>query len=93
MPRGLSMFSPGLEYLCNVDQLVVHQVVTMSEVFSNYEANNKYLVKDKIGQIIYYAYEDNNCCVTRGSTGRPFVMKLLDRYENEVCTYFSKHIS
>lgn len=51
----------------------------------SFETNNKYTIKNSVGQILYYAAEENDCC-TRNIWGslRPFEMKILDIYENEV---------
>lgn len=39
---------PGLEYLLQVDQLLVKQQIELIEVISNFEAQNKYKVVFKI---------------------------------------------
>jgi hypothetical protein len=50
-----------------------------------FETNNKYTIKNGVGQKVFYAVEDNDCC-TRNCCGpiRPFEMKILDNYKNEV---------
>ncbi|GAB0100827.1 Phospholipid scramblase [Sergentomyia squamirostris] len=76
---------PGLEYLTQIDQLLVHQKVELLEAFTGFETNNKFTIKNSMGQKVYWAAEDNDCC-TRNCCGpiRPFDMKILDIYKNQV---------
>uniref|UniRef100_A0A1B6E985 Phospholipid scramblase n=1 Tax=Clastoptera arizonana TaxID=38151 RepID=A0A1B6E985_9HEMI len=76
---------PGLEYLSNIDQLLVHQKVELLEAFTGFETKNKYTVKNSVGQKVFYAVEDTDCC-TRNCCGpiRPFDIQILDNYKNEV---------
>lgn len=85
IPQGLSDCPRGLEYLSMIDQLLVHQKVELLEAFVGFETNNKYIVKNSIGQNVYCAVEDNDCC-TRNCCGpmRPFDMKVMDNFRNEV---------
>lgn len=85
MPQGPANCPPGLEYLSLIDQLLVHQKVELLEVFTGFETNNKFTIKNSIGQKVYHAVEDNDC-LTRNCCGpmRPFEMKILDNYGNQV---------
>lgn len=76
---------PGLEYLTQIDQLLVHQQIEMLEAFTGFETVNKYAVKNSMGQQIYFAAEDTDCC-TRMCCGpcRAFQMKIMDNTGNEV---------
>lgn len=76
---------PGLEYLTMIDQLLVHQQVELLEAFIGFESANKYEVKNSLGQKVYFAAEDNDC-LTRNCCGpmRPFEMKILNNFGNEV---------
>ncbi|XP_039278116.1 phospholipid scramblase 2 isoform X2 [Nilaparvata lugens] len=76
---------PGLEYLASIDQLLVNQQVEMVEVLIGFETANKYLIKNSVGQQVYYAAEDSDCCA-RNCCGplRPFEMKILDNFGREV---------
>ncbi|XP_040090295.1 phospholipid scramblase 2 [Oryx dammah] len=78
---------PGLEYLTQIDQLLIHQQVELLEVLIGFETNNKYEIKNSLGQRIYFAAEDTDCC-TRNCCGpaRPFTMKILDNMGREVIT-------
>ncbi|ELK07731.1 Phospholipid scramblase 1 [Pteropus alecto] len=67
---------PGLEYLSQ-----------MLLALTSFETNNKYEIKNRFGQRIYFAAEDTDCC-TRNSCGasRPFTMRILDNMGREVIT-------
>ena len=85
MPQNVANCPPGLEYLTMIDQLLVHQKVELLEAFTGFETANKYSIKNSLGQKIYYAVEDSDC-LTRNCCGprRPFDMKILDNFQNEV---------
>ncbi|XP_072474334.1 phospholipid scramblase 2-like isoform X2 [Notamacropus eugenii] len=78
---------PGLEYLTQIDQLLIHQQVELLEVFTGFETNNKYIINNSLGQRVYFAAEENDCC-TRNCCGslRPFILKILDNTGREVIT-------
>lgn len=75
----------GLEYLTVLDQLLVSQKVRKLELFTSYETKNRFKVKNSLGQNVYFAYEESDC-FTRNCMGplRPFEMKILDNFQNEV---------
>ncbi|XP_031440989.1 phospholipid scramblase 2 [Clupea harengus] len=76
---------PGLEYLTQVDQILIHQKVELMEAFIGFETNNQYEIKNSLGQKIYKAKEKNDCC-TRNCCGalRSFDMKIKDVNDREV---------
>jgi len=76
---------PGLQYLTQVNQLLVKQKVELLEVITGFETENEYKVKNSMGQDIYYAKEQTDCC-TRNCCGpsRPFDMTLRDNAGIEV---------
>ncbi|XP_031319009.2 phospholipid scramblase 2 [Camelus dromedarius] len=78
---------PGLEYLNQIDQIQIHQQIELTEVIIRIETNNKYEIKNSLGQRIYFAAEDTDCC-TRYFCGafRPFTMRILDLIGREVIT-------
>ncbi|XP_061049557.1 phospholipid scramblase 2 isoform X2 [Eubalaena glacialis] len=78
---------PGLEYLTQIDQLLIHQQIELLEVLTGFETCNKYEIKNSLGQRIYFAAEDTDCC-TRNCCGpsRPFTMRILDNMGREVIT-------
>lgn len=85
IPSGIPNCPRGLEYLTSIDQLLVKQKVELLEAFTGFETNNKFSIKNSLGQKVYYAVEDNDCC-TRNCCGpaRPFDMKVFDNYQQEV---------
>ncbi|XP_041949675.1 phospholipid scramblase 1 [Alosa sapidissima] len=76
---------PGLEYLTQIDQLLVHQKVELLEAFLGCETKNKYEIKNSMGQKIFSAKEDTNCC-NRNCCGpmRPFDLLIKDHNDQEV---------
>ncbi|XP_068960810.1 phospholipid scramblase 1-like [Petaurus breviceps papuanus] len=78
---------PGLEYLTQIDQLLIQQQIEILEVFTGFETNNKYVITNSFGQRVYFAVEENDCC-TRNCCGnlRPFILKILDNAGREVIT-------
>ncbi|XP_013380673.1 phospholipid scramblase 1 [Lingula anatina] len=82
VPQGCP---PGLEYLSMIDQLLVHQQVEILEAFTDYETNNKYEIKNSMGQRVYFAAEDT-CCCTRNCCGkeRPFDIQIMTPQGHEV---------
>ncbi|RWS20111.1 phospholipid scramblase 1-like isoform X3, partial [Leptotrombidium deliense] len=85
IPRVNINCPPGLEYLTQIDQLLVHQKVELLEALVGFETKNKYAIKNSLGQQVYFAAEDTDCC-TRMCCGnmRPFDMKILDNNLREV---------
>eukprot|EP00794_Sanderia_malayensis_P002857 gene2857-3303_t len=85
IPQAPPGCPPGLEYLCQIDQLLVKQQVELLEAFTGFETNNKYKVQNSMGQQVYFAAEDTECC-TRMCCGasRPFDIKILDNSQREV---------
>lgn len=67
------------------DQLLVKQKVELLEAFTGFETNNKFTIKNSLGQKVYWAVEENDCC-TRNCCGpsRPFEMKIMDTFKNTV---------
>ncbi|OWK05761.1 hypothetical protein Celaphus_00013015 [Cervus elaphus hippelaphus] len=78
---------PGLEYLTQIDQLLIHQQMELLEAMISYETNNRYEIKNGRGQRIYFAAEDTAVC-TRLCCGscRPFTMRIQDLKGQEVIT-------
>uniref|UniRef100_A0A669CQI0 Phospholipid scramblase n=1 Tax=Oreochromis niloticus TaxID=8128 RepID=A0A669CQI0_ORENI len=73
---------PGLEYLTQIDQILIHQNV---EAFIGFEKNRQYEIKNILGQKIYNAKEKSDCC-TRNCCGslRSFDMTIKDNMDREV---------
>ncbi|XP_048397608.1 phospholipid scramblase 1-like [Stegostoma tigrinum] len=76
---------PGLEHLLEVDRLLIHQQLEILEVVFGHETENKYEVKNKIGQQIYFATEKSNfCCKIICGSRRAFEIHLMDNMGTEV---------
>jgi len=84
-PQAIPGCPPGLEYLAAVDQLLVHQQIELLEALTGFETENKYLIKNALGQQVYYAAEKSDCCA-RNCIGasRCFEMSILDNAGNVV---------
>ncbi|XP_064642030.1 phospholipid scramblase 2-like isoform X2 [Lineus longissimus] len=84
-PQSIPGCPPGLEYLTQVDQLLVHQQVELLEAMTGWETKNKYQVKNSLGQQVYFAQEESDACM-RQCCGpqRGFTMHITDNIGNEV---------
>ncbi|KAK7176610.1 hypothetical protein R3I93_000745 [Phoxinus phoxinus] len=76
---------PGLEYLIQIDQILIHQKVSCIEMFTDFETNNQYKIRNSIGQEIYLAKEKSDCC-TRNIFGsaHSFQMQIKNNVGQEV---------
>merc|ERR1712142_645245 len=63
IPQGITNCPAGLEYLTQIDQLLVKQKVEIMELLTNFETANKYEVKNSMGQTVYKAKEHSGCCI------------------------------
>ncbi|XP_063728262.1 phospholipid scramblase 1-like [Symsagittifera roscoffensis] len=84
-PQGIPGCPPGLEYLTQVDQILIHQVVELLEAFTGWETKNRYVLKNTLGQQVYYAMEDSDLCMRQccGPT-RGFIIHITDNLGQEV---------
>uniref|UniRef100_A0A3B3D517 Phospholipid scramblase n=1 Tax=Oryzias melastigma TaxID=30732 RepID=A0A3B3D517_ORYME len=84
---GIPGCPPGLEYLTQVDQLLIKQKVELVEALVGFESNNKYEVRNAMGQNVFYAVEENDC-LNRQCCGpqRPFTIRVLDNFGHEIIT-------
>ena len=78
---------PGLEYLTDLDQLIIHQQVEVVEAITGFETKNRYRIRNTQGKDVYHAVEASNCLL-RQCCGpcRPFNMVVSDSQEREVIT-------
>jgi hypothetical protein len=63
----------------NLDQVQVQQIPSLLESFTGWEANNKFVLRNKLGQQFMYAMEDSDVCMRQccGSR-RGFAIHLID---------------
>ncbi|XP_040830842.1 phospholipid scramblase 1-like [Ochotona curzoniae] len=78
---------PGLEYLMQIDQVLVHQEVSVVEALTDFQSKNRYEIKNRLGQRLFLAVEDSECCSRNcWDALRPFTMRILDNTGREVIT-------
>lgn len=84
-PGSIPGVPPGLEYLSQLDQVLIHQQVELLEAFTGFETENKYIVANSLGQQMFFATELSGC-LERQCCGpvRSFEMQLLDNANREV---------
>lgn len=76
---------PGLEYLTELDQILVHQKVEVLEVMTGIDMNNRFKIKNSLGQQCYYAEEETDFCMRlMCGNQRGFNMKITDNLNREV---------
>ncbi|XP_072036851.1 phospholipid scramblase 1-like [Amphiura filiformis] len=76
---------PGLEYLTQLDQLIVHQQLELMEVITGFDFKNRYQIKNSLGQQVYFAYEESTfCCRCWCQSHREFSMTVTDNTGLEV---------
>nr|XP_006116344.1 phospholipid scramblase family member 5 isoform X5 [Pelodiscus sinensis] len=78
---------PGLEYLSQLDQIIIHQQVELLEVILGTETCSKYEIKNHLGQRVYFAMEENGCFDRNFcSPIRSFTIRITDNTGREVIT-------
>ncbi|WAQ94276.1 PLS2-like protein [Mya arenaria] len=76
---------PGLEYLTEIDQILVKQQIDMLELFTGWEQQNKYRLMNSMGQQVYYAKEESGACERQCcQANRSFTMHITDNAGMEV---------
>nr|CAH8853118.1 unnamed protein product [Trichobilharzia regenti] len=76
---------PGLEYLTQIDQLLVKQSKELCEIILSFETKNRYTCYNVLGQPVYKCFEESGFCVREfcGSS-RPFLLHIVDGNNSEV---------
>ena len=65
----------------NIDQ----SQVELFEAFTGWESANKYRIFNTLGQDVFFAKEDNDCCTRMCcGPGRPFEMNIVDNIGREI---------
>uniref|UniRef100_A0A3B1JDW4 Phospholipid scramblase n=1 Tax=Astyanax mexicanus TaxID=7994 RepID=A0A3B1JDW4_ASTMX len=88
---GMPGCPAGLEYLTQVrdDTLLLKMscVCILCAALAGFESNNKYEIRNAMGQNVFYAVEENDC-LTRQCCGplRSFTIRVLDNFGQEVIT-------
>ncbi|KAJ7324811.1 hypothetical protein JRQ81_017831 [Phrynocephalus forsythii] len=79
---------PGLEYLTQLDQIIVEQQMDLLEALSRYETLNRYEIKNSQGHRVYFAAEENDeYSLQCHGTLRGFVIKLFDSTNQPVMQF------
>uniref|UniRef100_A0A6I8N8K7 Phospholipid scramblase n=1 Tax=Ornithorhynchus anatinus TaxID=9258 RepID=A0A6I8N8K7_ORNAN len=60
-PLPPASLPPGLEYLNQLDLIIIHQQVELLEMILGTETSNKYEIKNGLGQRVYFAVEESLC--------------------------------
>ncbi|KAJ8048524.1 Phospholipid scramblase 2 [Holothuria leucospilota] len=85
IPPTIPGCPPGLEYLCQLDQILVHQQVELLEVLTHLEGQNKYKIKNSLGQQIFFAKEESDFLSRQHlRSGRSFIMHVVNNDNQEV---------
>ncbi|XP_074653854.1 phospholipid scramblase 1-like isoform X2 [Tubulanus polymorphus] len=84
-PQMTGGVPPGLEYLAQLDQIIIKQMVELLEVFTGWECKNKYKLMNSMDQQSYYAFEMSDACMRMFcGSGRGFEMHVVDNAGAEV---------
>ncbi|CAH8857808.1 unnamed protein product [Trichobilharzia szidati] len=76
---------PGLEYLTQVDQLLVKQSKEIYEAIFGFETPNRYTCYNVLGQPVYRCYEESSCFErTFCTSSRSFTLHIVDGTSTEV---------
>jgi len=84
-PQAMPGCPPGLEYLTQLDQLIIKQQVELLEVLTGWEQRNKYRILNNVGQQTFFALEESECFQRQCcGPGRGFNMRITDNLNREV---------
>ncbi|XP_060570995.1 phospholipid scramblase 1-like [Ruditapes philippinarum] len=76
---------PGLEYLAQVDKLVIKEQPNIIEMVAHAEQENVYNIFNASGQQVYRANEESDTCHRQCCrANRGFIMHVTDNLNNEV---------
>jgi len=84
-PPAIPGCPAGLEYLTQINQLLIHQQVEMMDLVLQWESSNRYQIKNTMGQQVFFACEESDVC-SRQCCGpnRGFVLHITDNLGQEV---------
>lgn len=72
-----------LKNLSKIDEIFIYQKIDFFEILTRFESNNKFTIKNSLGEKIFWATEKNDCC-TRNFCGskRPTEIRIVDITKN-----------
>ncbi|XP_038060625.1 phospholipid scramblase 1-like [Patiria miniata] len=84
-PGKISGLPSGLEYLAEIDQLLIHQQIEIFEALTNIDTKNRYAVRNTMGQQVYFVHEESDfwmriCCQSE----RGYLLHIVDNFGQEV---------
>ncbi|CAF0737907.1 unnamed protein product [Brachionus calyciflorus] len=84
-PKKIPGCPTGLEYLTQVDALIIHQKVSFLEAVVGWDTNNKYFINNNTGNQVFFAAEESETCM-RICCGyqRGFTFHIVDNLYQEV---------
>ncbi|XP_021366592.1 phospholipid scramblase 2-like isoform X3 [Mizuhopecten yessoensis] len=88
-PEAIPGCPPGLEYLTQIDQLLIKQQIEILELFTGWEMANKYKVLNNQGQQVFFAAEESETCERQCcGPNRGFNLHITDNSGQEIikCT-------
>ncbi|CAJ0952050.1 unnamed protein product, partial [Mesorhabditis belari] len=87
-PPQMPGVPPGLEYLTQIDKLVINQHMSLLEIMVSWEVKNKYSVFNSAGQQVFFAFEESDVC-ERQCCGplRGYTMHVVDNFNREVMRF------
>ena len=81
-PGAIPGCPPGLEFLAMLDMIIVEQLVELLEVFTGIDTANRYVIRNPLGQQVYYAME---LATGYTSSFRAFTIRITDNRMMDVC--------
>ena len=92
---GTNVVPPGsgLDQLASLDEIFIQQRKEWLEIFTSWESNKKYVLKNSMGQQCFYAFEEATCCQRQWCRGaREFQLHIVDNNGNELLRLFRPFI-
>lgn len=86
--EGMSIFLISLECFEFLEKKSINILLCVfffNVAFTGFETNNKYSIKNKNGDKVFYVIEDNDCCNRNCCGGmRSFVLRVYDKSGTEI---------
>ena len=90
-PLPISGVPAGLEYLTQLDQVLIKQKIELLEALTSWETSNKYEILNSMGQPFMKATEKSNfCCKQFCGPGRSFEINITDTSEDQQILQISR---